>query len=183
MIEQEINDVLARSTCLYSQQEISAALDRLALEMSADYGDKSPLMVCVINGAIIPMGHLLVRMTIPLQIDTVHASRYHGEMEAVPSLTWHTKPKSDLKGRHVIIFDDILDGGITLAGITDYCLEQKAASVKTAVMLDKRFSRDKGGLEQADYTGLILKEKAFVIGFGLDYQGYFRNLPDILKVD
>ena len=122
-------------------------------------------------------------MHFPLQLDSVRASRYHGEIEPAKQLTWHAKPLLDLQDRHVIIFDDILDGGITMSGISEYCREQGAATVKTAVMIDKGVDRDPSGLSKADYTGLEVDGNAFLIGYGMDYKGYLRNLPEIRRVD
>ena len=179
---QELQSMLDGAKVLYSKDDLEKAHNRLAEAISVDYHDKYPILLCVINGAIVPMAHLLVKLGFHLQIDTVHASRYHGEIEGESTLTWHTKPRESLKGRHVLIFDDILDQGLTLRGIVDYCEGEGAASVKTAVMVDKHIQRDPKGVKLADYTGITLEQDTFVIGYGLDYKGYFRNLPEILQV-
>jgi hypoxanthine phosphoribosyltransferase len=179
---QELQEMLDNAKVLYSKDVIEQALSQLAKDITSDYSDKYPIMLCVINGAIIPMAHLLVKLDFHLQVDTVHASRYHGEISGSSELTWHTKPKEDLKGRDIIIFDDILDQGLTLAGIIDFCEGEGANSVKTAVMVDKHIERDPKGLQLADYTGITLDKDVFVIGYGLDYKGYFRNLPEIMQV-
>ncbi len=183
MIQAELDDLMSRSSVIFSKEELEKASQAIAKAITEDFADKNPIILCVINGAIVPMGQVLTHLHFPMQLDSVRASRYHGEVEPGKMLTWHAKPLLDLQGRHVLIFDDILDGGITLKGIVAYCKELDAASVKTAVMIDKLGQRDASGLSKADYTGLEVDGSAFLIGYGMDYKGYLRNLPEVRKVD
>ncbi len=90
-------------------------------------------------------------------------------------------PRTNLKGRTVVIVDDILDGGVTLANIVAFCKVHEARNVFTAVLIDKKKPREKGGIEDVDFKGLIVDDR-FVFGYGLDYQEYLRNAPGIYAV-
>jgi hypoxanthine phosphoribosyltransferase len=128
-------------------------------------------------GGLIPAGNLLPRLDFPLEVDYIHATRYGNEMQG-GELNWIVRPDISLEDRTVLIVDDILDGGITLAAIVDYCKKQKAKEVYTAVLLDKHQGRVPGGTQHADFTGIMM-EDGFVFGYGMDYQGYLRNAPGI----
>ena len=117
---EKVKDVFSRATCLHGRTEIDAALDQLAIEMSDELEDKNPIFLCVLIGGIIPLGNLLPRLHFPLELDYVHATRY-GDATTGGELKWIAEPTHDLKGRTIVIVDDILDGGITLSGIIDYC--------------------------------------------------------------
>jgi len=182
-MKQELEDLLSKSSVLFDYDTLCKATKTLAQALTDDYHDKMPIILCVINGAIVPISQLLMHMHFPLQLDSIRASRYHGEIKPGNQLTWHATPLLNLEGRHVLVFDDILDGGITLSGISNYCHEEGAETVKTAVMIDKKTKRDEGGLAKADYTGLEVDGSAFLIGYGMDYKGYLRNLPEVRKVD
>ncbi len=181
MILKDIDNLYAKATLLFSQTDIEAGLDKMATEISKDMANANPIVMGVMTGGLIPMGHLLTRLNFNLQIDYVHATRYQGEMHG-GELQWIARPRSDIKGRNIILVDDILDAGITLAIIKADLEAQGAASVKTAVLIDKRRSRPSEGLQHADYVGLEVDDH-FIFGFGLDYQGYFRNLAGIYIVN
>lgn len=169
-----------KSKCLHTQEDINQALDRMASEITEKLGDKNPILLCVMTGAIIPTTNLALRLNFPLQIDYIHATRYQGKTRA-GDLHWLVEPRMDLADRVVIIVEDILDGGITFASIVDYCKAQKAKEVYTAVMVDKNHPRDEGGLAKADFTGLEV-EDLFLYGYGMDYEEYLRNVPGIYAV-
>lgn len=175
-----IKEVAARASCLFTKEEIDAALDKMAAEIKAEVGESSPVFVCVLLGGIIPMGNLLTRLDFHLEVDYAHATRYTGKTHGT-ELMWRAKPRSDLRGRTVVIVDDILDGGITLAAVRDYCLGQGAKKVYTAVLVDKEKAREDGGVQHADFKGLTVGDK-FVFGYGLDYEEYLRNVPGIYVV-
>jgi hypoxanthine phosphoribosyltransferase len=174
----EVRKVWEEADCLYTEQEVEAQLDRMAREITADHAERNPVMMCIMTGALIPAGHLLTRLAFPLQIDYIHATRY-GQATRGGELTWQTRPSMALKGRDIIIIDDILDEGITLAAIVDYCREQGAGNVSTAVLVEKQHAR-KNGIE-ADYVGLQIEDR-YVFGYGMDYQGYIRNAAGIYAV-
>ena len=177
---EKVQEVFARSTCLHGRTEIDAALDQMAIEMSAELEDKNPLFLCVLIGGIVPLGNLLPRLHFPLELDYVHATRY-GDATTGGELQWIAKPTHSLQGRTIVVVDDILDGGITLAGIVDYCKANGATKVYTAVLVDKKDARLETGVQVADFTGLEV-ENHFVFGYGLDYKNYLRNVPGIYRV-
>ncbi len=174
----EAKRVWEEADCIYTKQQVDAALDKMAADISARLGDSDPLVLCVVTGAIISAGHLLTRLDFPLTVDYIHATRYRGATEG-GRLHWLAQPHSSLKGRTILIVDDILDEGITLAGILEYCGEQGAADVFSAVLIDKQHNR-KNEL-RADFVGLVAEDR-YLFGFGMDYMGYLRNAPGIYAV-
>lgn len=175
-----IHDVMKKATCLYDQREVDQAIDRMAVEIHKDLSEKSPVMLCVMVGGLITTGHLLTRLDFPLELDYVHATRYCGEITG-GDLQWRATPKAALQDRTVLIIDDILDRGVTLAAIVDYCYAKGAKEVLTAVLVDKYDARIDGGLTRANYVGLSI-ENHYVFGYGLDYKEYLRNAPGIYRV-
>ncbi|MES2204878.1 MAG: hypoxanthine-guanine phosphoribosyltransferase [Pseudomonadota bacterium] len=176
----ELQAMQNKATCLHDMQEINSALDRMAAEITHVLKDSQPIVMTVLNGSIVPVGHLVTRLNFPLQLDYMHVTRYQGKMHA-SQLHWLAEPRSDLKDRVILIVEDILDAGTTLAEIIKYCEAEGAAKIYTAVVVDKKHTRAEGGLQKADFTGLVVDD-LFLIGFGLDYEGYFRNLPGIYAV-
>ncbi|MFG6179203.1 hypoxanthine-guanine phosphoribosyltransferase [Halomonas sp. THAF12] len=173
----DMREVMDSADCLISQQEVERALDRMADEIARDLGDKLPVFYCVMNGGLITTGHLLTRLGFPLEVDYLHATRYRGGIRG-GELFWRVSPEIPMAGRHVVIVDDILDEGATLAAILDYCREAGAASISTAVLVDKRHDRKAMPDLKADYCSLEVVDR-YVFGFGMDYQGYWRNAPGI----
>lgn len=177
----EIDNLYARSTLLFSEQDIHKGLDSMAKAITENLSESNPIVVCVMTGGLIPMGHLLTRLNFNLQMDYVHATRYQGEFQG-GEIHWVAKPRTCLKDRTVLVVDDILDAGITLAHIKQEFLAQGAKEVQTAVLIDKKRSRPEEGLQKADYVGLEVEDK-FIFGYGLDYKGYLRNLAGIYEVE
>ena len=131
------------------------------------------------NGGLIVTGLLLSKLDFPLQQDYIHATRYRGETSG-GDLDWITEPRHSLSGRHVLIVDDILDEGLTLAAIVDYCRNAGAVSVDTVVLVEKIHDRKQG--IQANYVGLKTEDR-YLFGYGMDYKGYLRNAPGIFAVN
>jgi hypoxanthine phosphoribosyltransferase len=175
-----INEVYNRSSCIYTQADVDRALDNMAVDITKKLSEKNPVIICVMIGGLIPVGNLLLRLKFPLEIDYVHATRYRGSLSG-GEIHWKAKPKVDLRGRTVLIVDDILDGGVTLQAIIDEFLEIGAAEVYSAVLVDKYQKRVPGGLKHADFVGLQVEDH-YVFGFGMDYKEYLRNIPGIYKV-
>ncbi|ALA24873.1 hypoxanthine-guanine phosphoribosyltransferase [Piscirickettsia salmonis] len=176
----EIEEIRQRSKCLFSKAEIDLTLDRMAQKIHEDYQGKNPLLLSVMVGGLILTAELLTRLDFPLQVDYVHATRYQGNIRG-NELVWKVKPSYSLNGRNVLIVDDILDGGITLHEIVEFCKEEDASSVRSAVLLDKVETRVEGGLAHADYVGLEVANQ-YVFGYGMDYKNYLRNAPGIFAV-
>ncbi len=171
----EIQNIQASADLLHSEQEVEAALDKMAEQINFLLADRNPLVLCVMNGGIVVAGKLIPRLTMPLNIDAINASRYQNQISG-GSIEWVLKPGASLKNRTVLIIDDVLDEGITLAAICQYCIEQGATSVYTAVLIDKMLDHDKP--IQADFVGLEV-ENRYLFGYGMDYKGYLRNAPGI----
>lgn len=165
--------------CLFGKPEVEAAIDRLAGEINAVLGDTELLVVCVLTGGLVPVGQLLPRLRSPLQLDFVHATRYRGQTTG-GAIHWFVKPRSDLKGRAVLLIDDILDEGLTLAAIQDYCRGNGAREVYTAVLVEKQHHRKHPDV-QVDFIGLKVDDR-YVFGYGMDYNEYLRNAPGIFAV-
>jgi hypoxanthine phosphoribosyltransferase len=178
----ELKEMQKKMVCLYDQEAIDKAIKKIAQEMNEAFSSgEMPVLLCAMNGAVIFMGQLVPRLTFPLQFDYIHTSRFRGEVRG-GDLHWLATPTISLKERTVIIIEDILDSGITLTAIKDYCYQQKAKKVFSAVLIDKDHPREEGGLKKADFTGLHTEDK-FLVGYGLDYHGFLRNLPAIYAVE
>jgi hypoxanthine phosphoribosyltransferase len=174
-MQNEIETVRATAELLYNKTEIEAALDSMASQINQLLYDRNPLVLSVMNGGLVTAGQLLTRLTMPLTIDAINASRYQNKTVGT-EVEWITKPRTSLKDRTVLLIDDILDAGITLAAIYDYCVEQGASSVYTAVLLDKKLPQSKP--ITADFIGLSVADR-YVFGYGMDYKGYWRNADGI----
>ena len=176
--QKEAADILLTADRLYSYADIGQALDRLAVEITGKLSGEDPVVLCVLNGALIPTGHLLTRLNFPLRQDYVHATRYRGETSGA-ELEWIGRPSTSLQGETVLIIDDILDEGITLSAIVKACREAGAKAVYSAVLVEKLHARGMG--YKADFVGLTVEDR-YVFGFGMDYKGYLRNMPGIFAV-
>lgn len=180
VLPQHVKVVMAKATCLYTKQEVETALDRMADQINGLLAETNPVFLCVVLGGLIPLGNLLPRLNFPLEIDYVHVSRYHNDLTG-KNLVWKAKPSIALEGRTVVVVDDILDGGLTLSGILDYCKNQKVKHAYSAVLVDKLNARLPGGLKEADFCGLVV-DNHYVFGYGMDYKSYLRNAPGIYRV-
>jgi len=172
---EEIKHVQATADLLHSEQEIETAIDKMAQQINVALADRNPLLLCVMNGGVVTFGKLLTRLSIPLTIDAINASRYQN-LTTGGSIEWLVKPVTSLKGRTVLLVDDILDEGITLQAICQYCREQGATAIYSAVLVDKILDHQKP--ITADFIGLKV-ENRYVFGYGMDYKGYLRNAPGI----
>jgi hypoxanthine phosphoribosyltransferase len=179
-IPSKIKAVYEKSTCLYTSNEVAAALDRMAINIHDKLKDKNPVIICVMVGGLVPLGNLLLRLDFPLEVDYVHATRYRGEITG-GEIHWKVRPSTNLKGRTVLVVDDILDGGLTLAAIIDEIKALGADEVYSAVLVDKYPKRVPNGLQEADFVGLQVEDH-YIFGYGMDYNEYLRNAPGIFVV-
>jgi hypoxanthine phosphoribosyltransferase len=179
-IPSQIQKVYDNATQLYSTAEVEAALDKMAASISEVFQDKNPVILCVMVGGLVPLGNLLPRLDFPLEVDYLHATRYTGKLSG-GNLVWKVKPSVSLVGRTVLIVDDILDEGVTLAAIVEEIKQMGATCVQTAVLVDKVKHRAENGLQVADFTGLQVEDH-YVFGYGMDYNEYLRNAPGIFMV-
>jgi len=159
---------------LIDEAVIQKRLDVLAEKVKADFEGKPIVVVALLKGAILFMADLLRRVPLPMEIECLNVASYHGGTESSGVVSFLDKTLPDVKGRSVLVLDDILDTGRTLDAVTKKLKEQGAAEVKTCVLLSKDIPRDM--MMEADYTGFVIGDE-FVVGYGLDYQGRYRNLP------
>lgn len=167
--------LLQQAELIHGAAEVDAALVRLAAEITGKLGASRPLVLCVMSGAAVFAGQLLPRLGFPLEFDYLHVSRYHNRTEG-SRIVWKVPPGDNLKGRSVLILDDILDEGLTLAEVREKCLQAGAARVLIAVLTRKETGRAKP--LEADFVGLPVPDR-YVFGCGMDVHGWWRNLPEI----
>ena len=178
--QDHLDHVLSQAECVHDMNSLNQAMDAMAESLTHKLAGKNPIFLCVVTGAIIPLGHLLTRLAFPLEVNYVHATRYKGEQQG-GTLEWLAQPSCDLSQRTVVVFDDILDQGVTLQHIMDYCMQRNAKQVYSAVMVDKQVSRAPGGAQSADFRGLTVGDD-YVFGFGMDYEENLRYLPGIYRL-
>jgi hypoxanthine phosphoribosyltransferase len=162
------------SKILFPEQTIYQRLDELGEQITKDYEHKELTVIAILNGSLIFMADLLRRIKIPLQVDCWSVSSYHGAKSS-GTINFRQQSVADVTGRHVLLLDDILDSGLTLNTIKNKLqTESSPLSVKTCVLLNKQAPR-RVDLE-ADYIGFNIQNE-FVVGYGLDYNEHYRNLP------
>ena len=176
----EAHKVMAEADLLVAESEVENAIKRMAVEITGQLKESSPVLLCIMNGGLIFTGQILPRLVFPLEVDYVHATRYGHEVNGT-NLHWTVRPQLDLHGRTVLLLDDILDEGVTLAGIADYCRQQGAAKVLMAVLVEKLHLRKVTPGMRADFSGIEVGDR-FLFGYGLDFKGYWRNAPGIYAV-
>lgn len=172
---EEIVKISQNAELLYSETEVEAALQTMAEQINLKLSDANPVLLCVMNGGIITAGKLMPLLTFPLTLDAINASRYQNQT-AGGEIKWLVKPETNLSGRTVLLVDDILDEGHTLKSLIDYCLQQGAAQVFSAVLVEKRIAKAKP--VEADFIGLQVEDR-YIFGYGMDYKGYLRNAAGI----
>lgn len=175
----EIETVRANADLLFDHDAVGKAYDRMAAQITETLGDANPILLCVMSGGLVPAGELFTRLDFPVELDYVHATRYRGT-QGGPELEWIARPVHSLKGRSVLVVDDILDEGVTLAAILHFCRDQGAEAIHSAVLVEKQHDRKAPGLK-ADFIGLVAEDR-YLFGCGMDYHGYWRNLPAIYAV-
>ena len=172
--------MLDQAELLFSEQECRAALERLANEIRTDLGDKYPLLLPVMGGAVVFTGQLLPLLRFPLDFDYVHVSRYGDKLRG-GNFNWLRMPEPDnIQGRHVVVLDDILDEGHTMAAIKEKLLDMGAASCSAAVFANKLI--DKAKPIEADYVGIDVPNR-YVFGYGMDAAGAWRNLGAVYALN
>jgi len=176
--ESEAWRVLAAAEVLCPAAAVDAAIARMAAELTRAVGAAYPLVLAVMGGAVFFAGQLLPRLVFPLDFDYLHVTRYR-DRTVGGDLDWRVEPRLALAGRTVVVLDDILDEGHTLAAIRERVLAAGAARFLAAVLCEKDLGRAKPA--RADFTGVTVADR-YVFGCGMDVAGMWRNLPAIYAV-
>jgi len=171
----ELECVVDNSRCLLDEAAAQIVFNKLADDISAQCEQQNPIILCVMTGAVVAVGMLLPKLNFPLEVDYIHATRYQGELVG-SELVWKQLPTIALKNRTVILVDDVLDEGITMQKLKDYCEEQGAKRCYTAVLVDKALQKEKPVV--ADFVGFQTGDE-YLFGLGMDYKGYLRNMNGI----
>ena len=172
---QKAKAMLEGADVIHDEGAVQTALGEVAAAISERLADKYPLVLCVMTGGVVFCGQLMTRLAFPLDFDYLHATRYGPETQG-GKISWRAAPWTSVKGRSVLVVDDILDEGLTLAAVRESLLRLGATEVLTAVFSDKENGKNKP--LKADFVGLSLPDR-FVFGFGMDAGGAWRNLPAI----
>ena len=171
----EARKLLADSEVLFTPEEVASAVDRMGREITERLGDKCPVVLAVMGGAAVFIGQLLPKLAFPLEFGAIEVTRYNNTTQG-REITWRLAPKENVRDRVVLVVDDILDEGITLAAIYNKLNELGAREVLSAVFADKQIGRERP--VSADFSGIKVPNR-YVFGFGMDAYGLWRNLPAI----
>lgn len=167
--------MLADSELVCSAGDVDAAVKRVAREISERLGERNPLVLAVMRGAVVFAGHLLPLLRFPLEFDYLDVTRY-GNATSGGAITWKMSSGTAVQGRVVLLLDDILDQGYTLAAIRERMLAEGASAFYSAVFADKDIGTPKPAA--ADFVGVNLPNR-YVFGFGMDVKSAWRNLPAV----
>ena len=178
MTPDEAWKILESADRLCEEATVRREISRIAVEITAKLKDHYPFVLAVMGGSIFFAGHLLPQLRFPIEFDTIQLSRY-GKATSGGKIVWTVPPRENVRGRTVLVLDDILDGGETLAAIRDRVNSLGAAAFYSAVLTDKNIGRDKPIVP--DFVGLKLPNR-YVFGCGMDVSGAWRNLPEIYAV-
>lgn len=165
---------------LYTRSEIETAVNRLAEEITRDYQGGKPILVSVLKGSVIFLADLARRLEFPLELEFVQLSSYGSGTESSGKIRMAQVLKTPLKDRDVLIVEDIVDSGQSMAFLLEQLRKKKPASIKLCCLLDKP-SRRKVAVT-VDYRGFIAPDK-FIVGYGMDYAEQYRNLPEICVIE
>jgi hypoxanthine phosphoribosyltransferase len=174
--------LLENASQIVSPEQVQAAVRNVAGVLNQRFGDPEqgvfPLVLGVMGGAVVFTGSLLPQLSFPLEFDYIHVSRY-GDDDRGGEVVWKVIPRQNVAGRTIIVLDDILDEGETLAQVKQRLFDMGAAEVLVVVFADKELRKTKP--VQADIVGLTIPNE-FVVGFGMDVYGYWRNLPGLWAI-
>ena len=171
--------MLQQAELIFDTAYIDSAIDKLAQRITERLGDSAPLVLCVMQGGLMFTGKVMPLLPLDAEFDYIHATRY-GHNTSGDDLEWLAYPKKLLENRTVLILDDILDEGHTLAAIEQYCRQQGAGEVISAVLLQKKHDRLKPAM-RCEYVALEVDDR-YVFGYGMDYKGKFRHLNRIYAI-
>jgi len=168
-MEKDIQEILI------SEEQIQSRIRELGEILTRDYADKNPIIIGVLKGVVIFYSDIIRQIKVPCQMDFMWISSYAGT-DSTGNMIVRKDISSDIKGRHVLILEDIYDTGHSLSFVHEHLMSKEPASLKICTLLDKPSRRKEGITLQADYVGFEVPN-AFVVGYGLDFNEYYRNLP------
>ena len=170
----------AKPRILFSRQEVETAVKRLATEIRKDYQDKNPLLIGILKGSFMFMADLIRLLDFPLEVEFIRLSSYGRGKESLGKVKVVQGLRSQVRGREVLVIEDIVDTGLSVAFLLDYLQKKKPASLRLCALTDKPSRRQTP--VAIDYLGFTVPDK-FLVGYGLDWDEKFRNLPDICFVE
>ena len=162
---------------LLTEEQIQQRIDELGRVLTAEYEGKNPVVVGVLKGVVVFYADMIRKIKVPCQLEFMRISSYSGT-SSTGTMNVRLDLSEDIRGRHVLILEDIFDTGNSLNYTYNYLMEKQPASLKICTLLDKPERRKEGITLQADYTGFTIPNE-FVVGYGLDYNEQYRNLPYI----
>ncbi|MBN1375596.1 MAG: hypoxanthine phosphoribosyltransferase [Dehalococcoidia bacterium] len=165
---------------LIRHQDIAQAIDRLAADIRKDYQNRHPLLIGILKGSFVFMADLVRKINMPLEIDFIGLSSYGSGMESSGKIRVSSKLCRPVKGRHIIIVEDIIDTGSTTRYLIEYLNKKKPASIRLCALTDKP-SRRKANVK-IDYLGFDVPDK-FIVGYGIDWDEKYRYLPNICYIE
>ena len=168
-MEKDIQEILI------TEEQIQTRIRELGQVLSAEYADKDPIIVGVLKGVVIFYADMIRQIKVPCQMDFMWISSYEGT-DSTGNMIVRKDISSDIKGRHVLILEDIYDTGNSLTFVHEHLMSKEPASLKICTLLDKPSRRKEGITLQADYVGFEVPND-FVVGYGLDFNEHYRNLP------
>jgi len=176
---EHIQQVLKEADLLCNHTEVTEAIHKMAADINKQLKNKQILCLTVMLGGLIPAGQLLPHLNMLLELDYIQATRYHRTTQGT-ELYWLKYPDSSLQGKTVLIIDDILEQGLTLQAIVNYCKKSGAKEVLTAVLVEKQLE-SRQGLQRTDFTGIYMPDR-YLFGYGMDYHGHLRHISSIYAV-
>ncbi|MFA9440363.1 hypoxanthine-guanine phosphoribosyltransferase [Uliginosibacterium sp. sgz301328] len=174
----EVQRAMAEADCIVDAAGVQKAMDDMAVAITARLKDSNPLVFTVMNGGLVFAGQLLPRLHFPLECSYLHATRYGQTLNGTSLLDWRVRPTQDLRGRSVLVLDDILDEGYTLVAVMEHLRSEGAKEVMCAALVDKRHDRKAQPGLRPDFYGIEAPDR-YLFGCGMDYKGYWRNAPGI----
>ena len=165
---------------LFTRDEIAATVNKLAAEIRRDYLGQHPILIAVLKGSFMFLADLIRRLDFPLEVEFVRLSSYGRSKKSSGKIRLVQGVQSKIKGRHVLVIEDIIDTGLTTHFVLDYLNQKKPASLKLCTLTDKPSRRQTP--VNIDYRGLTVPNK-FIVGYGIDWDERFRYLPDICFVE
>lgn len=180
MTDPDPREVLKQSSVIATRRQVEAAIDGMAKQINAHYGDREIVLLIVMTGAVMPAAWLAAKLDMPVQMDFVHATRYAGQTEG-GEIEFRVPPRLNLEAHDVLIVDDIYDIGLTLEMIERYCESRGARTVNSAVLVRKIHDR-KTTAKKPEFIGMEVEDK-YIFGCGMDAYEHWRHLNEIRALE